>query len=444
LLALYSISSFLLESLMRLPLIDSYITLIRSNKQYRSLWLSQVISQTGDWFNLIASAALVANLSGSGLAIGGLFLARLLPPFILSPLVGVVADRFDRRKILIASDLLRAVVVLNFLFVRAEQDIWLLYILTVLQLSISAFFEPTRAALVPSMVPRQDLMTANALDGTTWSTMLALGAALGGLATALFGITAAFLIDAASFVISAWFISRLQSNIAHTQLESADQRDSGWQVFVAGLDYLRQHPAVLVIALLKASKALAFGGMSVVEVAFAKEVFPMGADGSGTLGLLYFVVGLSTGLGPLVARRITGDSIKSMYWMILFCYGAMIIGYTMIGWTATLPFLLIATFIRTLGSGIGWVYSSSLLQMTVPNKFLGRVFAFDFAMMTLSASVSTLWVGWAKDSLGLSPQQITLMLASVPAVMAVGWSIFLALHFRRQQKLSARPSGRIP
>ena len=174
---------------MRLPLIDSYVTLLRTNKQYRLLWLSQVISQTGDWFNLIASAALVAHLSGSGLAIGGLFLARLLPPFVLSPLVGVVADRFDRRKILIASDLLRTLVVLNFLFVRSEQDIWLLYALTVLQLSISAFFEPTRAALVPSLVARQDLVTANALDGTTWSTMLALGAALGGLATALFGIT---------------------------------------------------------------------------------------------------------------------------------------------------------------------------------------------------------------------------------------------------------------
>jgi MFS family permease len=415
---------------MRLPLIDSYVTLLRTNKQYRLLWLSQVISQTGDWFNLIASAALVAHLSGSGLAIGGLFLARLLPPFVLSPLVGVVADRFDRRKILIASDLLRTLVVLNFLFVRSEQDIWLLYALTVLQLSISAFFEPTRAALVPSLVARQDLVTANALDGTTWSTMLALGAALGGLATALFGITAAFVIDAASFLLSAWFISQIQPAFSPVEPETQGQKDTGWQAFVAGLGYLRQHPAVLVIALLKASQALAFGGMSIVEVTFAKEVFPIGADGSGTLGLIYVVVGLSTGLGPLVARRITGDRPVAMYWAILFCYLSMIIGYLLIGWTSNLPLLLIATFIRTVGSGTSWVFSSALLQMTVPNKFLGRVFAFDLAMMTLGASVSTLWVGWAKDSLAMSPQQIALMLTGVPVVMGSLWLAFLIYQLR--------------
>lgn len=423
---------------MRLPLIDSYVILLRHNQQYRYLWLSQVISQTGDWFNLIASAALVANLSGSGLAIGGLFLARLLPPFLLSPFVGLVADRFDRRKILIASDLLRAIVVLNFLFVRSGQDVWLLYVLTMLQLSISAFFEPTRAALMPSLVARQDLVTANALDGTTWSTMLALGAALGGLATAVFGITTAFLIDAASFIISAWFISLVRPTFAPVERETARERDTGWQAFVGGLVYLRQHPPVLTVALLKASKALAYGGMAIVEVTFAKEIFPIGADGSGTLGLIYVVTGLSTGLGPLVAQRITGDRPRAIYWAILFCYLSLIVGYVMIGYSTSLSFLLMATFIRTLGSGISWTYSSALLQMSVPDKFLGRVFTFDFAMMTLAASLSTLWVGWAKDSLAMTPQQIGLMLASVPAVMTVGWAIFLALHFKQQRTLAAQ------
>ncbi|MBE7551844.1 MAG: MFS transporter [Anaerolineales bacterium] len=417
---------------MRLPFIDSYVTLLRHNQQYRYLWLSQVISQTGDWFNLIASAALVAHLSGSGLAIGGLFLARLLPPFLLSPLVGVVADRFDRRKILIASDLLRAIVVLAFLFVRSAQDVWLLYVLTVLQLSISAFFEPTRAALMPSLVARKDLVTANALDGTTWSTMLAVGAALGGLATAVFGITTAFLIDAATFVLSAWFIGQVRPTFATVEPETVRERDTGWQAFVGGLHYLRRHPPVLAIALLKASKALAFGGMAVVEVTFAKEIFPIGADGSGTLGLIYVATGLSTGLGPLIARRITGEKTGAMYWAILFCYLSLIVGYVMIGYSTSLSFLLLATFIRTLGSGISWVYSSALLQMTVPDKFLGRVFAFDFAMMTLAASVSTLWVGWAKDSLAMGPQQIGFLLAGVPAVMAVGWAVFMALHFKRR------------
>lgn len=190
-----------------------------------------------------------------------------------------------------------------------------------------------------------------------------------------------------------------------------------------------------MVALLKASKALAFGGMAVVEVTFAKELFPLGGDGSGTLGLIYVVEGLSTGLGPLLARRLTGDNIKAIYWAILFCYFCLIIGFTLAGFSTTLWLLLIASFIRTFGSGISWVYSSTLLQMTVPHKFLGRVFAFDLAMMTLTASLSTLWVGWAKDSLGLSPQQTALMLAAVPVVMAIGWSFFLTSQLKQQRSI---------
>ncbi len=422
---------------MRIPLIDSYVILLRQNPQYRHLWASQVISQSGDWFNLIACTALIAHLTGSGLAIGGLFLARLLPPFLLGSFAGVVADRFDRRKVMIISDLLRAGVVMGFLLVRSETGIWLLYALTALQLSISAFFEPARAALVPRLVKQTDLITANALDATTWSAMLALGAALGGLATAMFGITAAFLIDSASFILSAWFISRVQLPPVQAEAGPDEGHTSGWGDFVAGLRYLRTHPTVLTIALLKASKALAYGGIGIVEVAFAKEIFPIGADGSGTLGLIYFTIGLSTGVGPLLARRFTGDRPVAMYWAILFCYAAMIVGYVMIGWAATLPFLLLATFIRTLGSGIGWVYSSTLLQMVVPNRLLGRVFAFDLAMMTLGASASTVWVGWARDSWGYSPQQMGPMLAVVPVVMGLGWAVFMLVQFRRRQWVSA-------
>jgi Na+/melibiose symporter-like transporter len=416
---------------MQIPFLDSYIQLIRDNKNFRYLWLSQVISQLGDWFNLIASAALVANLSGSGLAIGGLFLARLLPPFVLGPFAGVVADRFDRRKILIISDLLRVVVVFGFLLIRSEQDIWLIYTLTIVQLSVSAFFEPARAAILPNIVKREELVTANALSGTTWSTMLALGAALGGLATALFGVTIAFILDALTFLLSAWFVSKLNLLATPTAAEAEGPADEGWQAYFNGLRYLWQNPPILIIALLKAASALAFGGMAVLEVTFAEKVFPLGADGSGTLGMIYFVGGLGTGLAPLIARRITGDNLITMHWAILFTYIASFIGYLMIGWAYTLPILLVASLIRSAGGGTNWVYSSSLLQMLVPNRFLGRVFAFDIAMMTLASSISTLWVGWAHDSLGWTPHQIALALSVISFITALGWIIYLTVRLKR-------------
>ena len=418
---------------MHIPVFDSYITLVKDNHNFRNLWFSQIISQLGDWFNLIASAALVAQLSGSGLAIGGLFLARLLPPFLLGPVVGVVADRFDRRKILIISDLLRAVLVLNFLFVRSADDIWLLYALTILQLSISAFFEPTRAAILPGIVDYRDLVTANTLASVTWSTMLALGAALGGLATAALGITSAFVIDAGTFLVSAWFVTRLSPGVSELSETEGTINTAGWRAFVDGLQYLWQRPPILVIALLKASSALAFGGIEIVQVTLAEEVYPMGNDASATLGLIYLAVGLGTGLGPLLARRVTGDTPLNMYWAILFGYGAMVAGYATIGWSSTLAVVLAGTLIRTVGTGINWVYASSLLQLMVPKGYLGRVFAFDLAMMTLASSASTLWAGWAKDNLGWSPYQISVALGLIAVLMTAAWSIFITMQLRRQK-----------
>ncbi len=415
---------------------NRYITLIKTNPNFRYLWFSQIVSLLGDWFNLIASAALVANLSNSGLAIGGIFLARLLPPFVLGPVVGVVADRFDRRKILIASDLFRTVIVLGFLLVRNEQDIWLLYVLTVLQLSLSAFYEPTRAAVLPSLVSRENIITANALSGATWSSMLAIGAGLGGLATAAFGTSTAFILDAATFILSAWFITRMPfwASLNQSQVEHID--GVGWQTFVEGLRYLWGTPTILIITLIKASASLTYGATEIIQVIFAEEYFPLGDNGSGTLGLMYFTVGIGTGLGPILARRLSGDHPPSMYWAILAAYIMMVCGYLMFGWGGTLTFILIGIFIRTLGSGINWVYSSSLLQMSVPHHLRGRVFAFDFAMATLAQSISTIWAGWSTDTLGLNPYQVSIAMAGVSLVIAVGWSIFMILKAKQQQSSS--------
>ncbi len=117
-----------------------YVALLRRNREFRQLWLGQVVSQLGDWFNTIALFTLVLRLTGSGRAVGLVLVARFLPSVVLGPLSGVLADRFDRRHIMIASDAARAVVVLGFLFVRGPEQVWLVYVLTVLQLAFSAFF----------------------------------------------------------------------------------------------------------------------------------------------------------------------------------------------------------------------------------------------------------------------------------------------------------------
>lgn len=417
---------------MNIPLIAPYVRLLSGNRQYRWLWFSQVISLTGDWFNLIATTTLVAKLSGSGLAISGLFVARMLPPFLLGPLVGVVADRFDRKKILITADILRALVVPGFLLVRTERDLWLLYGLILLQLSISAFFEPSRAALMPVIVSNKNLVTANALDSTTWSTMLAVGAALGGIATAVFGITAAFLIDAITFLVSAWCVAHLHPP-AHATPSSPQ---NGFTSYIDGLRYLWGRPRILALTLVKGMAALSFGAIDIVQVEFAEKIFPIGANSSATLGIIYTAIGIGTGLAPLLAQKFTGEKIRAMHWAITVSFILSALGFFGLAWSPTLSILLIATIIRTGGSGISWVFSSALLQMHVPNEFRGRVFAFDFAAFTLAAISSTMWAGYAFDGLGMSARGVTFVSALVSILALAVWGLY-HYNFRRTTAVNA-------
>ncbi|MEP7357495.1 MAG: MFS transporter, partial [Anaerolineales bacterium] len=157
-----------------------YVTLVRGNANYRNIWFGEIVSLFGDWFNLIASAALISRLTGSGVAVGGLFVVRMLAPFLISPLAGVWADRYNRRKLLLATDLSRAVIVLGFLLVRQPSQVWMLYVLTALQLGISGIFFPARNAILPDITTPAEMGAANALSSATWSVMLSLGAAIGG------------------------------------------------------------------------------------------------------------------------------------------------------------------------------------------------------------------------------------------------------------------------
>lgn len=415
---------------------SEYVDLLRANKDYRLLWMGSVVSQFGDWFNLIASAALIAKLSDTGTAISYLFLARFLPLFLFSPLAGVLADRYERRHVMIASDLLRAATVLGFLLVREPGQIWLLYLLTFLQFALSAIFTPARSAVLANVVRPTELVPANALDSLTWSTMLAFGALLGGLVAAVFGIAEAFVLDAITFLVSALFISRIAGPI-RPNVDSVSQ--GGWLDFLDGLRYLTGKPFIMGVSLVKAGGALAWGAINVLEITYATEVFtvdlPISSEtlqidnATAVLGLIYAVSGLGTGLGPLVLRRWLGDAPMRLRWAISAGFGLMALGIFLLSVAQTLGFFTFATLIRTVGSGTIWVFSAALLQMIVPDRYRGRVFAFEFAILTLTQSISTFWAGFAQDFLGLDVRQITFSMSLVALIVGVMW---LAFHLRQQ------------
>jgi MFS family permease len=439
---------------------NEYLVLLRHNRDFRYLWLGSVISQLGDWFNVIAAAELITRLTDSGLALSALFVARFLPLFIVSPFAGVLADRFNRKNILILSDVLRGVTVLGFLLVRDASDLPLFYLLTITQFALSAFFTPARGALLANVVRSNELVAANALDSLTWSTMLALGAFLGGVVAALFGAETAFVVDGLSFGLSALVIGRIGTvgRVGYPPLlpaseeagkQPALQGEAGYQLapqgrfaFLDGFRYLWREPFILGIALAKAGGSLVWGAINVLEIRYANELFPLvGAErfgvadaGTATLGLIYVVSGLGTGLGPLAMRRWLGDAPRRLVLGTTLGFVAMTLGTAALVVVNGLNTLLPATVLRTLGTGTLWVFSSALLQTLVPDRFRGRVFAFEFAALTLTQAISTLAAGALEDRAGLAAPGIMAVQAAISVVVTALWAFF---HLRHRATLRA-------
>src|SRR3990172_5469356 len=179
------------------------ISLVRRHGDFRRLYLASLISLGGEWFLIVALFGLVIELTGQAVAVALTIAAQDLTYFVASPFAGILADRLDRRRIMVAADLARAGLVLGFLLVRSEGAVPILYLLLAGIAVFSAVFEPAAPAAMPNLVEDRDLSTANALSGSAWGTMLAAGAGLGGIVSAAFGRETAIIIDSFSFVISA-------------------------------------------------------------------------------------------------------------------------------------------------------------------------------------------------------------------------------------------------
>ena len=304
-----------------------YLQLLRKNKSFRNLWFGQVVSELGDWLNSIAIYALILKLSDSGMAMAGAMMAKLLPIVLISPIAGVVVDRVDRKVVMISSDLLRFVVVLGFLFIEDQSALWFIYALVIIEISLSGFFEPARSAIIPSLVPKEHLVTANALSGSTWSVMLAFGAALGGVVVSLFGIRVAFIVDACTFLISAWFISKIPSV---TKPDKNSKNKNGFQELTDAMNFLRKEPLVLVLSLLKSGLAVAGGIMTLIPL-MASQVIAKPAMLSLGVGILYSARGLGAAVGPLLVKKLFGETTTVLNWSIAAAFFLKALSYLFIG-----------------------------------------------------------------------------------------------------------------
>lgn len=401
-----------------------YLELVQKNVDFRYLWFGQIVSLFGDWFNLIASAALIANLTNSGLAVGGLFVVRMLAQFIGTQIGGVAADRYNRKRLLIATDVARAIVVLGFLLVRGPEQVWLFYALTTLLLVISGVFFPTRSAILPDVTSSRELGTANALSSTTWSVMLAVGAALGGVAAGQWGIFQAFVIDAATFLVSAALIARVRYRAS--SLEDRTSLRSVIRDYLDGFRYLRQAPDVLYITLHKGALGLLIAGgiANVAMVSITQTRFVIGEGGGTGLGLLFAIVGVGTGIGPIVTRRLTGDKQRSLRLALSPMYLVAGLGLLVASTLSSFGIVMLGMFLRGFAVGAIWVFSTQLLYQLSPERVRGRVLAVEIALFTLASAASAAASGWALDATPLDVTGLLRLMAAMSLVPAALWALW--------------------
>jgi MFS family permease len=404
-----------------------YVALLRSNRNFRLLFIGQTISQLGDWFNAVAVYALLLELTGSATAVAWMLIVQFLPMAVVGPLAGVVVDRVNRRRLMIAADILRGCAILGLLTVQRADQVWLAYAVMACTVAASAFFEPARTATIPNITTTDELLPANALSAATWSAMLALGASIGGLVTAALGRNVAFVINALSFFASALFIvsTRYDATPPPAAKRAGIAALTGLTDLIEGLQYVRRHTHVAALMCVKAGWGLA-GGVLLLLTIFGQRVFPVGAGAAAGIGVLYGARGVGAGLGPIALRWIIGQTPRRLRQAIgpaFFIVGAF---YMALAGAPSLGLAAVCVLCAHFGGSILWVFSTVLLQLEVPDRFRGRVFAAELALVTLITSLSSYWTGYELDRMGRSPRMLSLALGAMFCVPGLVWLLILS------------------
>jgi MFS family permease len=392
-----------------------YWRLLRHNRDFRLLFTGTLISLGGDWFLTVALLDLVLQLTGSATLASLMLLCQSLPIFLVTPFAGHVVDKVDRRKLMIAVDLMRMAACLLPLLARTPAMLPFAYAGVILISIGSAYFEPAAQAALPNIVEAHELSAANVLMGSTWGTMLAVGAGIGGVVTMTFGRDVSFVVDAASFLFSAFILWRMRARFSEERathehpplLESIRQTAA----------YAKTHPRVLGLLTSKGGYGLGAGVVAMLSV-FGKEVFAAGAFG---IGLLFAARGVGALLGPFVARALARTD-DGLYRMIGFSGLLFGLGYAALGLSHSLAVGAAAICLAHLGGGAQWQISTYGLQNETPDWIRGRVFAADYGFVTLTMSLSSLGAGIASDHFG--PVIATVGTASVASLWGVFWCVW--------------------
>jgi MFS family permease len=398
-----------------------FLELLRRNRNYRNMWMGQVVSEIGDNFNNIAVFALAMSLTHSGLVIMGIMLSRAIPAITIGPLAGVLLDRFDRKKIMIASDLTRAFVALGFILAYREQKVWLLYAFSALLMVASPFFTAGRSAILPTIANEKEIHTANSLTQTTQWTNLTIGTFLGATVIGI-GYEWAFTFNAISFLLSAWAILKLlppegkQFRAEHRDLTEAEVIRP-WHEYREGLRYMRSVPLVFAIAMLAVGWATGGGAAQILFTLFGEVVFNRGAAGIGTI---WGCAGLGLLFGGAIAhwlgKRLSFEQYKVVIFIDYIVHGGT---YILFSRMQQFQLALAFIFISRAAIAVNSVLNYSYLLKAVSDQYRGRVFSTIETLTWTMMMLSMMGAGIA--STHYSPRIIGTVAGLLSSTTAIFW-----------------------
>ncbi|MEE2787935.1 MAG: MFS transporter [Myxococcota bacterium] len=375
---------------------------LRSRPHFRRLWVSNIISLIGDWLSYIAVALISIEKGQGALAVAFVLVAHALPAALMSPITGPLADRFDRRRLIILGYIGATILTLGMWFAAKHNALVWLQICLFMRVCVSGIATTARSASVPSLVHENELHSANALLSLTWSIMFTTGLALGGLASAVLSPDGAILLDAATFLGAAWVVRGLPAIPPGNEGEARPR--VGLRDLLTAWQFARSRPRVLVGLLGKVPAMAANGGGWIfLNIAGAAMLAPM--DLAIALGSMQAARAIGTGVGPLLPAKIIPRS--PLAGTIL-----TFVGLAMFTYTGHVALGFIGLFVWGAGGGHNWVMSTVRVQTHTPKHLLGRMTAIDFFLFGTIESAAAIGAGILVDTFGIESLSTTVGLVA--------------------------------
>jgi Bacterial protein of unknown function (DUF894). len=387
----------------------------------------------------VASIELLEQLLGPEKAasrryVSLLVVCRLIPNFILIPFGGILADMRDRRQSMMALDLVGAIAPLLFLIASYLRSIELIYFITLTQASIASLYEPCRSSILPLMVKEdENLRLATTLTGIAWSVMASIGSGLGGYFVAEYGMTACFVLDSTSYVMSAFLLYRIGgewkvlSNRDSNHDDGESIRNQIENMIIMGWKYIVTS-SFWPLVFMKSTTSLVYGGSDILNVSFAEEdPFSTQEEQSKKLGVLFLSVGLGCLIGPILFEPFTRiDKPRTVLNACVLSFILQAVGCLAMGYFRPFSLTIASTIVRSAGSSVLWIDSQVLIQLAVKPEMLGRVVAIDYGFALAAEACSAMIAGLLQDNYNVKPREVSTVMGMEALFFFMLWYCYSA------------------